>query len=118
MKFLIFCASGIVLSTRLAHAVAGPPLVTDDPGTPGANNWEINTAFTAELSPSEHRLELPLLDLNYGLGDRIQLKYELPYVLTNTEERNGFDRSDAGVKWRFQDKEPGGVALSTYPQYT
>jgi hypothetical protein len=23
----------------------------------------------------------PLLDINYGLGDRIQLKYQVPYLL-------------------------------------
>lgn len=129
-----------VVDCKSAHAVAGPPLVTDDPGTPGPNNWEINVAFTSESSKEEKRVELPFLDLNYGLGERIQLKYEVPYVISKNEEQDsknsGIDRSTAGVKWRFRDKkktegeakpegfekveggEDGGVALSTYPQYT
>jgi hypothetical protein len=129
-----------VVNCETAHAVAGPPLVTDDPGTPGPNNWEINVAFTSESSVEEKRVELPLLDINYGLGEHIQLKYEVPYVISKIQEQDtkntGIDRSNAGVKWRFRDKkktegeakpegvekveggEDGGVALSTYPQYT
>jgi hypothetical protein len=103
-----------------AHATAGPPLVTDDPGTPGANSWEINGAFTSESSSSDKHVELPILDVNYGVGERIQLKYEVPDVISqNDETRNtGLDRSQAGVKWRFQEKEGTGIALSTYPQFT
>ena len=29
---------------RLARADAGPPFLTNDPGTPGNGNWEINIA--------------------------------------------------------------------------
>ncbi|MFT3792165.1 MAG: hypothetical protein QM741_14065 [Rudaea sp.] len=29
---------------KLAAAQGGPPLVTDDPGTPGNGKWEINLA--------------------------------------------------------------------------
>ncbi|MGZ3692733.1 MAG: hypothetical protein ACXWQO_00565 [Bdellovibrionota bacterium] len=105
-----------------AFAAAGPPLVTDDPGTPGNKNWEINVAFTSETNSVEKRFEAPLLDLNYGLGDHIQLKYEVPWVIVNDKEepekKTGFDRSSAGIKWRFRDKEPSGLALSTYPQIT
>jgi hypothetical protein len=130
----------LALNAPLAHATAGPPLVTDDPGTPGNKHWEINVAYTLETSPAEKRVELPLLDLNYGLGDTIQLKYEVPYVISKSEDQDtkhsGFDRSEVGVKWRFHDKSKGdketkeegtekveggdgnGIALSTYPQYT
>ena len=59
-------------------AQGGPPLLTDDPGTPGNRNWEINIASTQFFSPGENEVETPLLDINYGLGDRIQLKYEVP----------------------------------------
>ena len=63
-------------------AQGGPPLRTDDPGTPGNRNWEINVASTQFWSKSAREFESPLLDINYGLGDRIQLKYEVPYRST------------------------------------
>jgi hypothetical protein len=105
-----------------AFGQAGPPLVTDDPGTPGPNKWEINFAYMLEKNQEERRVTLPDLDINYGLGERIQLKYDLPYVLSKNEENdskhNGFDRSEVGVKWRFLDKEKAGLSVSTYPQIT
>src|SRR6478672_7444093 len=32
----------------LAHAQAGPPLITNDPDTPGPGAWEINIAATGD----------------------------------------------------------------------
>ena len=107
---------------RAAHVLAqgGPPLLTDDPGTPGNKNWEINIASTQFFSPGEHEIEVPLLDINYGLGDRIQLKYEVPYLFDRDEGapyRGGIGNSLVGVKWRFyQQSSEKGWNISTYPQ--
>jgi hypothetical protein len=98
-------------------ALGGPPLLTDDPGTPGNRNWEINIASTQFFSPGENEVETPLLDINYGLGDRIQLKYEVPYLLDQDEGepyRSGLGNSLLGVKWRFY--QQNGWNISTYPQ--
>ena len=78
----------IALSPVCSFAVfaqGGPPLLTDDPGTPGNRNWEINIASTQFFSPRENEIETPLLDINYGLGDRIQLKYEVPVLVDRDE---------------------------------
>ena len=59
------------------------------------------------------------LDLNYGLGERIQLKYELPWIFSKEEgeeTHNGIGNSVLGVKWRFLDEERQGISMSTYPQ--
>ena len=32
-------------------AFAGPPLITDDPDTPGRNQWEINLSYGLTLVP-------------------------------------------------------------------
>ena len=71
---------GFLASLVGLHAQGGPPMLTDDPGTPGDGHWEINTAVTTEQRPGERSSEPPLLDLNYGIGDRIQLKYEAAWV--------------------------------------
>ena len=92
---------------------------TDDPGTPGSENWEINIGYTIDRRAGVHEYELPILDINYGLGNRIQLKYELPWVVNSTSGthgRAGLGNSLAGVKWRFLDDEKRGFAISTYPQ--
>src|SRR5689334_7895346 len=66
-----------------AFGAAGPPLVTDDPGTAEKGTWEINLASTYEERHGQSAAELPLLDFNYGLGERVQFKYEVPWVFAN-----------------------------------
>jgi hypothetical protein len=111
---------GLCLVVPLAFAQGGPPLRTDDPGTPGNRNWEISIACTQTFSPIEHELETPLLDINYGLGERIQLKFEIPYLYRNDgrgQYRRAFGDSLFGVKWRFYaESKNGGWKISTYPQ--
>jgi hypothetical protein len=106
--------------TALVFAQGGPPLLTDDPGTPGNRNWEINIASTHFRSPGEREIEAPLLDINYGLGDRIQLKYEVPYLFDGdgtAPYRSAVGNSLIGVKWRFfQKSDEKDWNISTYPQ--
>ena len=130
----------------VAHAQGGPPFKTDDPETPGNRNWEINFGWVGERSTGEGSYSIPDVDLNYGLGDRIQLKFELPIVIhevrqvpNDTETISstararldlGAGESLLGVKWRFYEHRTtssgrlisDGVpaepdfSLSTYPQ--
>src|SRR3954463_9470128 len=58
-----------------------PPLNVDDPATPGCNKWEVNFVVDGDLARSGNEYELPLLDINYGIGDNLQLKYEVPYSM-------------------------------------
>ncbi len=102
------------------RAQGGPPLLTDDPGTPGNGHWEINVAWLTEQRDDGRRDELPLLDLNYGLGERVQLKYEASWVRLQAKgvsSEDGISNSLIGVKWRFLDDEKTGWQMSTYPQY-
>jgi len=100
-------------------AQGGPPFITDDPGTPGDGNWEINVAAYTERHPTERIYNAPILDVNYGWGSRIQLKYQVPYLVVGTDDgptRSGLGKSLAGVKWRFYDNDEKGLQISTYPQ--
>jgi hypothetical protein len=108
----------IGLSVYRAHAQGGPPMITDDPGTPGNTHWEINLAALIERTASARIEQLPLLDLNYGVGDRVQLKYEVPWVLEedNGDLFSGLGNSLLGIKWRFYDAGAAGWQVSTYPQ--
>jgi hypothetical protein len=102
-----------------ATAQGGPPFIGDDPGTPGDGNWEINVAAYNERYPTERIYDAPILDMNYGVGSRIQLKYQVPYLVDATDggsTRSGLGKSLAGVKWRFFDSDEKGLQISTYPQ--
>src|SRR6266513_671383 len=97
----------------------GPPLRTDDPGTPGDGNVEINIATTADRRPQERVYETPLLDVNYGLGDRIQVKFEIPWIVRTSETeqtKSGLENSLIGFKWRFLEDKKHGIEMSVYPQ--
>ena len=109
----------LLLLARIAAAQGGPPLLTDDPGTPGDGRFEINFAATFERAGDTHTFEAPLLDFNYGLGERVQLKYEVPWVYVDepgASAHDGLGNSLVGVKWRFRDVSGRSPALSTYPQ--
>jgi hypothetical protein len=116
------------LAAPLARAQGGPPFTTDDPGTPGNRHWEINVGWVANHNPASANYQTPDLDINYGLGDRIQLKYELPMAV-NTDDANttraGLGESFPGVKWRAYEYHKAGepksdgnliFSLGTYPQ--
>ena len=110
----------IVLLPAPLYAQGGPPLVTDDPGTPGPGNWEVNLALTLDRRSSSSRVGTPLIDANYGWGERLQLKLEIPWVVVAGEPggaRNGLGNPLLGVKWRFLDEATSGIAVSTYPQF-
>ena len=103
----------------LSAAQGGPPFITDDPGTPGDGNWEINVALITERHPGERIFNAPILDINYGLGPKLQLKYQVPYLVVGADRgptRSGLGKSLAGVKWRFYENDKKGLEISTYPQ--
>jgi Putative MetA-pathway of phenol degradation len=107
--------------------VASPPMAIDDTGTPGPGNWEVNIVFAGDLSTDSDTYESPLVDINYGVGEKVQLKYEVPYVFArdvptdeagNTEAVNaqGVGNSVVGVKYRFYDNDETNLSLAVYPQ--
>jgi hypothetical protein len=92
-----------LLLAGAAHAQGGPPFITDDPGTPGNRHWEINLGWIANHNPGQSYYEIPDVDMNYGWGERIQLKYELPLAAgTDTEGGTGFGLGESliGIKVR------------------
>jgi hypothetical protein len=101
-------------------ALAGPPLLTDDPDTPGPNHWEINLGGISTYAAHVWEGGAPLADINYGVGENIQLKYQVQLNELGPEHGGpdvGMGNSLAGVKWRFLDQTNGSwLEISTYPQ--
>jgi hypothetical protein len=119
-----------IAAATLTHAQGGPPFITDDPGTPGNRQWEINVGLIGNHNPAHSSYQLPNIDINYGWGDRIQLMFS-PYLAAATDENNttraGLGESVFGVKWRYFEHHKAGepksdenmnFSLGTYPQVT
>jgi hypothetical protein len=119
----------LLISVRFVYGQAGPPFLNDDPDTPGNRHWEINFGFTALHNPGASYYQTPDFDFNYGWGDRIQLKYELPiseYTNLNDTTVAGLGESLLGIKGRFYEHRRAGskpdddkavnFSLGTYPQ--
>jgi hypothetical protein len=109
----------LLLLPALARAQGGPPFLTNDPGTPGDGNWEINLGSMQSVARGGSAYQVPQLDINLGLGDRIQLTYETPYALqagAGQPLHSGWGNAFSGVKWRFLDQGEQGWQLSTFPQ--
>jgi hypothetical protein len=120
-----------VLFPVLALSQGGPPFRSDDPDTPGRNHWEINLGFVGERSPFGGSYAAPNIDINFGVGNRIQLKYEAPLSIEEMRGDSnhviaGMGNSLLGVKYRFYQRhsktriEDGEreikFGLSIYPQ--
>jgi hypothetical protein len=106
------------LHFNVVLAEGGPPMLTDDPGTPGDGHWEINTALLSDHYSGATVYQVPLIDANYGVGERLQLKFEMPWLVErgSTSSQSAAGNALAGVKWRFYDEGDQSWQMSTYPQ--
>jgi hypothetical protein len=119
LLMVVFAAC--LLPAQSARAQGGPPFRTDDPDPPGNRHWEINFGFIADRNPGDGAYQVPDFDINYGLGDRIQLKYELPIAIEETRPQpatpgvpatqgaviGGLGESLLGVKLKYFEHSPG-----------
>ena len=107
------------VALNIARGQGGPPMITDDPGTPGDGKFEINLAIAFEHRPNETSFDAPAIDINYGLGDRIQLTLQGGPALLKRSDRGaigGLGGTEAAVKWRFIDDQKTGVSISMFPR--
>jgi hypothetical protein len=104
---------------QVAFGQGGPPMITDDPGTPGNGKWENNFAIIFEHRPNETSIDVPEIDLNYGVGEHIQLTLQNAPVLLKRSGHGligGLGSTEAAVKWRFLDEATRGLDMSMFPR--
>jgi hypothetical protein len=108
----------LVFLSSSVFAQGGPPYYTNDPGTPGNLQWEINLAYMPFLYPDHSIAHTPDVDINFGLGDRIQLTYENAWLRVDNPSpvKFGLGQDQLGFKWRFYDNKDSGFAVSLFPQ--
>jgi hypothetical protein len=110
----------LLFTAMSAFAQGGPPYYTNDPGTPGPFNWEINVGYMPFFYSNQSVSHTPDLDINFGIGDRIQLTYENAWLRVQppgSQTKFGFGQSNPGVKWRFYDGGEDGLSVSVFPQF-
>jgi hypothetical protein len=117
----VFRLAGVIFALSVARASAqgGPPMLTDDPGTPGNGHSETNIAITIDRASHETLLSAPAIDLNYGVGEHIQLNLETSLNILKRDDRGavgGPGSASVAVKWRFCDEDRNGLAASIYPR--
>ncbi|MDQ2823986.1 MAG: hypothetical protein M3R29_00860 [Verrucomicrobiota bacterium] len=94
-------------------------MITDDPGTPGNGKFEINLAVAFERRSSETAFDAPAIDINYGVGENIQLTLQTAPVILKRRGHGavgGLGGTEAALKWRFLDEEKFGADVSMFPR--
>lgn len=115
---LILVVSFLAVATN-ALAQGGPPYYTNDPGTPGPFDWEINLGYMPFYYSNQSVSHTPDVDINFGVGERIQLTYESAWLRVRNPSspvKFGLNQSNFGVKWRFYDAGESGLSVSIFPQ--
>ena len=119
IPLLTFLAALLLCASSPAFAQGGPPYYTNDPGTPGDLNWEINIGYMPFLYSNQSVSHTPDVDINFGVGERIQLTYENAWLRVHNPSSAtayGLGQSNPGVKWRFYDAGESGLSVSVFPQ--
>jgi hypothetical protein len=119
LRVTILAAFVLLCACPAIFAQGGPPYYTNDPGTPGNKQWEINLGYMPFLFNSQSITHVPDVDINFGLGDRIQLTFENAYLRVDNplgHPQYGIGQDQLGFKWRFYDNPNSGFAISIFPQ--
>ena len=119
LKRLALLTALLMWASLPALAQGGPPYYTNDPGTPGNLNWEINLGYMPFLYDNQSVSHTPDVDINFGVGERIQLTYENAWLRVqdpSSQTKYGLGQSNPGVKWRFYDAGESGLSISVFPQ--
>ncbi len=92
-------------------------MATDDPGTPGKNQFELNLISDSDFSKDTNVFN-QTIDLAIGLGESVQFRISKSYMETNVKGeplQQGFEQTDIGVKWRFFDDMISGLKIAIFP---
>jgi hypothetical protein len=113
------CLAALVLPAAPAlRAQGAPPMNTNDPDTPGNGHWELNLPAAHTRTAAGKETEFPVFDLNYGIGETVQVSYAVSWLTANPAggpRESGWTNSALGCKWRFKEAGKDGFAMSVYP---
>ncbi len=106
----------IAVSSRAGTALAGPPLIADDPNTIGAGNAQPIFAISVLSRRNETVIRGPFLDQTVGVVDSLDVTLVVSF---NSVHRENESRQwqwlgviTPGIKWEFFRRDRGSLCLS------
>jgi hypothetical protein len=114
---IFFILTLTVFITARTLSQGGPPMITDDPYPVEKNHMEINLGLTGEFLNLTQIYEIPLVDCNYGINDRMHLKFEAPILMNhqNGGSEAGLGKSSIGVKWLIYENKKSEFGFGIFP---
>ncbi|MCA9523705.1 MAG: hypothetical protein KC609_22190 [Myxococcales bacterium] len=109
----------MIVESRDAAAHGGPPMLTDDTGTPSRGSWEILAYFTLDRRGREIWFESPVIDVTYGIGQQLSLTVGLPWTIwfrPGKTPLSGLGNIFVALKWRFFELPRQRFAIAWTPQ--
>ena len=120
----IHCPALLITTLALTPAsVAGPPMITDDPGTQPAGTWEENFALTLTRTGQTSAWNTPFVDNNYSPTDDLQLTFQFaPAILDdrNAGPVGGIAPVTLATKYRIlrENADALGLSAAVTPAFT
>ena len=102
----------LVLLLWSSALLAGPPMLTEDPFVPNKGQFEVNVAAFIE-DRENPVLTAPIIDVNYGIIENVQLTLVAGYI--STENERGWDAFEFAFKWNFYNGDFFSIAAN--PKY-
>lgn len=107
---------GFVIAWPSANALAGPPLISDDPNTIGPGNVQPIVSVSVFQAEDVTTVRAPLVDLTVGLVESLDMTLIAAVVHTRdgSVEPPWADRASIfpGLKWEFFITDRGSLAFS------
>jgi hypothetical protein len=107
---------GAALWLQSAVAVAGPPLISDDPNTVGPGVAQPIFSMIVSNRGSRTTLRAPLLDLTVGLVESLDVtliaSFDATYDASMRPRWELFGVLTPGIKWEFFETARGSLCLS------
>jgi hypothetical protein len=117
--FLSAIALAAFLVLGISHPIqAGPPFFTDDPEPVELHHWEINFGTMDFHSSGDWNGFGPLLEVNYGAIEDVQLHIIAPFAYDKPSGEHGhygYGDTELGIKYRFLHLEDKGFSAGLFP---
>jgi len=116
--FALLSAIALLTFSLAPQTQAGPPFFTDDPEPVELRHWEINLGTMDFHSHGDWNGFGPLLEINYGAIEDVQLHIIAPFAYDKPSGEHGhygYGDTELGVKWRFLNLEKAGFSAGLFP---
>jgi len=114
---LILVTASIAILALSTPAIAGPPLLTDDPEPVPYHHWEFYTFAAGDRTRDGNDVAAPAIEVNNGVANNTQLHLVVPYAYTSSggTSASGLGDIEAGVKYRLVDESKRGPEIGIFP---